>query len=317
MAGSDFLSTLEKTGFDFSPVSVDTLWLNITKRCNQTCRHCHVDASPDSKDQMSRATIEKCLEVAANLDSCENLDITGGAPELHPDFEYMVRAAGEIGKKVTVRHNLTITVDGDLVSGASKEHLPYFFAENGVVLLASLPFCTEPETDGVRGIGVFGKSIQVLSMLNAIGYGRYGSGLELNLVCNRDGAVSPITKERLESQFRETLAVQHGVHFNSLLTVTNMPIGRFLGEYGGNGGAYIDSLGDNFSDRSIADLVCRHRVSVGHDGLLYDCDFNQMLGLGLSGGSASIYDFDLESLINRKIRFGSHCFGCTAGGGSN
>ncbi len=320
MGRVDFVATLNKAGLLLSPVSIQTLWVNITRRCNQACAHCHVGASPDRTEQMSRAAIERCLEVISDLESCEHLDITGGAPELHPDFDYMVSEASKMKKRVTVRHNLTVTFDGDSRSGVSKEYLPHFFAENRVTVLASLPHYTEQVTDRIRGPGVFRKSIEAMRQLNALGYGLPDTGLVLDLVHNCDGPVSPVERVHLEAEFKKTLSARYGLLFNSLLTVTNMPIGRFRSRLKAQAvlEEYTRRLENSFSPEAVASLVCRYLVSVGYDGRLYDCDFNQMLEMEIASATLpSIYSFNLSALLDRKIRFGPHCFGCTAGGGSN
>jgi len=310
---------MRKAGMEYSPVSVRALWMNVTKRCNQSCAHCHIEASPYRTEQMSRTTIERCLEVASGLDGCENLDITGGAPELHPDFDYLVSEARRMGKQVTVRHNLTVTLDGDPCSGASKEYLPDFFAENRVTVLASLPHYDEQETDRIRGPGVFRKSIDVLRKLNMLGYGQSGSGLVLNLIHNCDGPISSTDRTRVEDEFKKALSSRYDLAFNSLLTVTNMPIGRFKSRLKQDGTLeeYISRLVNSFRKEAIAELTCRYLLSVGCNGHLYDCDFNQVLNMEVSSLSKTIDDFDLAALLGRKIRFGPHCFGCTAGGGSS
>jgi radical SAM/Cys-rich protein len=303
----------------FSPVSIQTLWINITKRCNQACAHCHVGSSPYRTEQMSRATVEQCLEVARVLETCENLDITGGSPELHPDFDYIVLEARRMNKQITVRHNLTVTFDGDPCSGVNKEYLPHFFAENHIKLLASLPHYTEEITDLVRGPGVFRKSINAMRQLNSLGYGQLNTGLILNLVHNCSSPVSPVDKVRLEAEFKKALFNRFGIVFNSLMIVTNMPIGRFRSQLMDRAGLeeYTRRLENSFVPEAVDYLVCRYLVSVGYDGRLYDCDFNQMLEMEVNSTSSSIYNFDASALLERKIMFGPHCFGCTAGGGSS
>jgi radical SAM/Cys-rich protein len=315
----NFTDTANKAGLSFSPVAIRTLWVNITRRCNQTCVHCHVEASPGRTEQMSRATIEQCLKVIESLEACENLDITGGAPELHPDFDYMVSEARKMGKRVIVRHNLTITVDGDPDLGSSKEYLPRFFAENAVTILASLPHYEEQITDRIRGRGVFRKSIESIRQLNSLGYGQPGSGLVLNLVHNCYGPVSLRERDKLQQEFKEALDSRYGLAFNSLMAVTNMSIGRFRSHLKklNTLEEYTDKLKGSFSPEASDTLVCRYLVSVGCNGNLYDCDFNQALGIKVSGPSTSVYNLDASVLLNRKINFGLHCFGCMAGGGSS
>jgi len=318
MGNSNFVNTLNNDSLIVSPVAIQTLWVNITKRCNQTCTHCHVEASPNRTEQMSRDTLEQCLKVISELPRCENLDITGGAPELHPDFDYLVVEARKMGKQVTVRHNLTVTVDGDPSSNVSKEYLPDFFAENKVKILASLPHYDVKITDQVRGKDVFQRSIEAIQRLNSLGYGHPDSGLVLSLVHNCDGPISPDERGHLEIKFKEILSHRYGLVFNSLLAVTNMPIGRFrsLLKERNALNEYTLNLENSFNLESISSLVCRYLISVGYDGSLYDCDFNQMLGIKVSGYSTGIYNFNSSELLTRKIKFGNHCFGCTAGGGS-
>jgi radical SAM/Cys-rich protein len=317
MGKFDFGTVLEINNLEFKPISIQTLWLNITRRCNQSCIHCHVGASPQRTEQMSRATIERCLEVISGLESCDRLDITGGAPELHPDFQYLVMTARKLDKKVVVRHNLTITLDGDPSSGEARGYIPDFYAENNVEILASLPHYTEQVTDMIRGPGVFRKSIMALRRLNELGYSRPGSGLVLNVVFNCDGPVSTAERASLEIEFKKELFEKHGVIFNGLLAVTNMPVGRFRSRLSEQGTLeeYITKLADSFDQSAVGSLVCRNLISVGYDGRLYDCDFNQMLGMEIE--NTSIFSFDISRLLDRRIRVGPHCFGCTAGGGSS
>jgi radical SAM/Cys-rich protein len=317
--GTDFTAMLGDRSTASTPVAVETLWVNITRRCNQSCLHCHVDASPQRTEQMDFATMEACLKALRSLDCCANLDITGGAPELHPDFEYLVAEARKMCKHVIVRHNLTVTMDGDPRSGKSKAHLPSFFAANGVELVASLPYCDKNNTDTVRGEGVFDKSIASLQHLNSYGYGQQGTGLKLDIMCNRDGAISPRDRLFLESSYRQELGNKYGITFNRLLAVTNMPINRHLRrlQQAGTLGEYTDGLVSTFEPGSASDLVCRYLVSVSYDGRLFDCDFNQMLDMPVDiNEPMTIFNLDLRALLARRIRFGPHCFGCTAGGGS-
>ena len=226
-AAYDFPATLEEHGLNLRPISLETLWLNITRSCNQTCRHCHVDASPERTEMMPRATIDRCLELLAENDEIKKLDITGGAPELHPDFDHLVIRARRLNKQVTVRHNLTVIADGNPRTGESKAYLPEFFAENGVEVLASLPHYTPDITDSIRGAGVFEKSIRGLRLLNEQGYGSFAEGPALNLVYNHDGPLRPEDRANLEASFKRELASGYGVSFDRLFTVTNMPINRF------------------------------------------------------------------------------------------
>jgi radical SAM/Cys-rich protein len=314
-----FDELVTRHGLDLSPLGVETLQVNITKLCNQACRHCHVDASPRRTEQMDRRTIDRVLEVLAAHEGLRTLDITGGAPELNPHFDLLVREARALGKHVMVRHNLTVQLDPHPVTGASLEHLPAFFAEQRVEVVSSLPYYQEYFTDTQRGKGVFGKSIEAMRRLNAAGYAQEGSGLLLDLVYNPVGSYLPPAQPELEAKYREELAARYGVRFSALWTITNMPIHRFraglerLGTYDD----YMATLAGAFNPAAASGVMCRSLVSVGHDGRLYDCDFNQMLELQLEGGSSTIFDFDEPALRRRRIRFDDHCLGCTAGAGSS
>jgi radical SAM/Cys-rich protein len=316
----NFSTLLKKHSLSAAPISIETLWLNITRLCNQSCSHCHVDASPDRAEHMPQKVMERCLELLAGCESCHNLDITGGAPELHPDFDYLVLEARKLGKQVKVRHNLTVILDGNPRTGENKGYLPEFFAENRVEIIASLPHYNEAVADKQRGAGVFKKSITALRLLNAMGYGQPGSGLVVNLVHNCDGPLLSARRSELESEFKKELTEKYGVIFNHLLGVTNMPINRFRSRLTESGkyNSYMESLVNAFSPEAVGRLVCRSLISVGYDGRVYDCDFNQMLGLQVSDDKPmTVFNADLNALLNREIVFASHCFGCTAGGGSS
>jgi len=316
----DFKAMLDKHNLALYPVSIDTLWANITHFCNQACSHCHVNASPDRTEYMNRDVIDRCLAILADHDCCKTLDITGGAPELHPDFDYLVVQARKLKKHVIVRHNLTVTVDGNPRTGEGKAYLPEFFAQNGVEVLASLPHYDEEITDRVRGAGVFKKSIEGIRRLNAQGYGNVDTGLVLNLVYNGNGPLLPSDRSYLEERFKDELLSKHGMTFNRLFTVTNMPINRFSSQLKQSGtyNNYMRSLFGAFSDEAAKGVVCRSLISVSYDGQIYDCDFNQMLGMPIiCQEPMTVFNFNHEALISRDIRFASHCFGCTAGGGSS
>jgi radical SAM/Cys-rich protein len=327
----DFERLLDERGLALTPLSVDTLQANITKLCNQVCRHCHVDASPSRTEMMSRAGIEKLVEILAHHAQITKLDITGGAPELHPDFDWLVVEARKLGKHVMARHNLTVQLDGNPVTKEGKEYLPEFYARHRVEVISSLPYYQEFFTDSQRGKGVFDKSLEALRRLNAQGYGREGSGLVLNLVYNPVGPYLPAAQATLEADYKRELAAKFGIVFNGLFTITNMPINRFRLhlEKSGQYEAYMDKLLAAFNPAAAAGVMCRSIISVGWDGTLYDCDFNQMLEMPIavrperSGasreveGPATIFDFDFDALMRRAIRFDSHCLGCTAGAGSS
>jgi radical SAM/Cys-rich protein len=317
----DFAAQLRRNGIDLPPLSIDTLQVNVTKLCNQVCRHCHVDASPQRREMLSTEGVARCLEILGRHPQITKLDITGGAPELHPGFDEFVERAVALGKHVMVRHNLTVQLDGNPQTGESKEYLPQFFASNRVEVVSSLPYYQEFFTDAQRGSGVFKKSVQAMKRLNALGYGDEGSGLVLNLVYNPVGPYLPAEQAGLEVDYKRELK-KLGLVFNSLYTITNMPINRFRlhldksGQYE----AYMEKLLAAFNPAAAKGVMCRSLISVGHDGRIYDCDFNQMLEMDAEdakGVRLSIFDFDFERAIRRPIRFGDHCLGCTAGSGSS
>ncbi len=287
--------------------------VNVGKFCNQTCRHCHVDAGPDRTEQMSRETAELCIRALAQTD-IPTLDITGGAPELNPNFRWMVEQARALDRHVIDRCNLSI-----LLTGPQRD-LGQFLARNRVEVIASLPYFRSSQTDAQRGDGVFEKSIEALQLLNRLGYGVPGSGLTLNLVHNPVGAFLPPKQEAIEAQFRRELARQYDIQFNNLYTITNMPISRFL-EFlldSGNFEGYMERLANAFNPSAAAGVMCRYTLSVGWDGALYDCDFNQMLELPVAQTLPQhVRDFDAQKLNRRDIVVANHCYGCTAGAGSS
>jgi radical SAM/Cys-rich protein len=292
---------------------IDVLQINVGKLCNQTCGHCHVDAGPDRREVMSRETAELCMEVLAASD-IPAVDITGGAPELNPEFRFLVERSRALGRRVIDRCNLTVLLL------PSQADLCEFLASHRVTVIASLPYHRPAQTDAQRGEGVFEKSIAALRKLNDVGYGVPGSGLELNLVFNPAGAFLPPRQAAIEAQFRGELERRHGVVFDHLYTITNMPISRFL-EFliaSGNYEGYLKQLVSAFNPDAARAVMCRTTLSVGWDGTLYDCDFNQMLDLTTgSGAPVHVRDFDLARLRERRIATGNHCYGCTAGAGSS
>lgn len=314
-----FETALEEHHLDLTPLALTTLQVNTGKFCNQACHHCHVDASPYRTEAMDRRTADQCLTILGTHAAITTLDITGGAPELNPHFEHLVIEARRLGKRVMVRHNLTVTLDGNPRTNESKGHLPAFFAAHQVEVVSSLPYYQEYFTDKQRGKGVFAKSIDSLKLLNAQGYGKDGSALVLDLVYNPVGAFLPAAQASLEAEFKRHLT-QLGVSFNALFTITNMPIHRFraqlerLGAYD----AYMSKLTAAFNPAAAESVMCRSLISVGYDGRLYDCDFNQMLEMQIDTGEPmTVFNFDWDQLAKRRIRFASHCFGCTAGAGSS
>ena len=292
---------------------VDTLQVNVGKRCNQACRHCHVDASPTRAEVMPDDVVDACLDTLARDDALKTLDITGGAPEIHPRFRDMVVRARDLGRHVMVRHNLTVQDEDD------QEDLPRFFAEHGCEVVCSLPHYTAEATDRQRGRGVYEASIEGLKALNAVGYGR-GEGLVLDLVANPVGAFLPPHQEDLERDSREYLEARHGVVFDHLFTITNMPIARFAQwlDRAGLYEEYMERLEQAFNPAAIPGLMCRTLISVGWDGRICDCDFNQMLEIEAGDRTdLTIHGLDTRALAGRLIRTADHCFGCTAGAGSS
>lgn len=292
---------------------IQILQVNLGKVCNQTCRHCHVDAGPDRREQMSRETMAACLR-ALDSGRIPTLDITGGAPEMHPDFCWLVTSARSLDRHVIDRSNLTILLSPGF------EHLPEFLASHRVEIVASLPCYLRENTDCQRGDGVFDKSIEALRLLNSLGYGQPDSGLTLNLVYNPLGPSLPPPQETLEADYHRELAARYEVAFNRLYTITNMPISRFLDDLSATGrlDEYMQLLIDSYNPAAVSGLMCRTMLSVGWDGRLYDCDFNQMLELGLSPDQPQIIDeFDAYRLADRDVVVGQHCFSCTAGAGSS
>jgi radical SAM/Cys-rich protein len=307
---------------DLPPLSIGTLQVNVTRLCNQVCRHCHVDASPSRTEKMSPEGIEKCLEILARHPQIEKLDITGGAPELHPQFDEFVEKAVALGKRVMVRHNLTVQLDGNPQTKESKQYLPQFFAKNRVEVISSLPYYQQFFTDSQRGQGVFGKSLEAMKRLNAAGYGVEGSGLLFNLVYNPVGPYLPAAQASLEADYKRELKQKHGLVFNSLYTITNMPINRFKLhlEKTGQLASYMDKLASAYNPAAAESVMCRSLISVDHRGRIYDCDFNQMLEMDAQdarGSKLTIFDFDFDRVLRRPIQFDDHCLGCTAGAGSS
>ncbi|HEX8178046.1 MAG TPA: arsenosugar biosynthesis radical SAM (seleno)protein ArsS [Pyrinomonadaceae bacterium] len=292
---------------------VETLQVNVGKLCNQACKHCHVDASPSRTESMTRETAEQVLAAIRRF-RIPTLDITGGAPELNPSFRYLVTEARRAAAHVLVRHNLTVMFE------PGQEDLPAFFRAHEVEVVSSLPYFLEQQTDAQRGHGVFNKSVEALKRLNEVGYGRAGSGLLLNLVYNPVGAFLPPAQDAIERDFKRELRARHQIVFNRLYTITNMPIKRFL-DYlrrSGNEERYMRKLVEAFNPATVEGLMCRSLVSVDWTGRLYDCDFNQMLELGVAPElPQTIADFDRGVFAGQPVMTGAHCFGCTAGAGSS
>ncbi len=310
----EFDAALEESGLHpLRPTRLEIFQMNLGKMCNQTCRHCHVDAGPDRREVMSRETMEQCLAALAKT-AIPTVDLTGGAPEMNPHFRWLVEEVRKLGRHVMDRCNLTI------LETAPHADLPEFFARHQVEVVCSLPHYRALNTDKQRGEGVYEKSIRALKKLNALGYGDGKSGLRLVLVTNPVGAFLPAVQASLEAEWKRELLKNHGIRFDSLFTITNMPISRFLEwlEQSGNLAAYLERLVQAFNPEAARGVMCRNTLSVGWDGQLYDCDFNQMLDLPVEAGAPRhIRDFDLAMLEARSIVTDRHCFGCTAGAGSS
>lgn len=310
-----FKDKLRAAGVDsLKPQKLEVLQMNLGYMCNQTCSHCHVDAGPDRKEVMSRDTMQECLR-ALKDSGIHTLDLTGGAPEMNPHFRWFISEASKLGvQDIIVRSNLTI-----LNANRKYHDLPEFFREHRIHIISSLPFYRKEKTDRQRGTGVFDRSIKALKDLNLVGYGIESSGLMLDLVYNPAGAFLPTGQDALEKDFKKALLEDFGISFNRLFTITNLPISRFL-EYllaSGNYEDYMSALVDAFNPAALSQLMCLNTLSVGWDGRLYDCDFNQMLQMPIDSTVRHIRDFRSEAIQERRIFTSQHCYGCTAGAGSS
>ncbi len=309
-----FRERIVELGITLTATSVEILQVNVGKMCNQTCKHCHVDAGPDRKEIMTRDTMQLCLDVLKDTD-IKTVDITGGSPELNPHFRWFVEKLHKLGKAIIVRCNLTI-----IVANPKYHDLPEFYRKYNVEVVSSLPYFSARRTDSQRGEGVFEKSIKALKMLNEVGYGIDKSGLTLNLVYNPTGAFLPDNQEHLEVEFKTRLWDGYGISFNSLYAITNLPISRFLNYLlvSDNYQQYMVELSNAFNPEAVDGVMCKNTLSISWDGYIYDCDFNQMLNLKVNGNTPKhIRDFDLRKLNNREIVVNQHCYGCTAGAGSS
>ena len=310
-----FKDKIHDSGFNpLKPKPLEIFQINLGYMCNQVCTHCHVDAGPDRKEIMTKETMQLCLDVIENT-GAHTLDLTGGAPEMNPNFRWFVSEASKKGvKDFIVRSNLTI------IRAHKKFYdLPEFFKTHNVHVVSSMPHWTRGKTDRQRGEGVFNMSIEALKALNEIGYGMPGSDLKLDLVYNPSGAFMPGNQSDLEKDFKNALLKDFDIHFHNLMAITNLPISRFL-EFliaSDNYEDYMTSLVEAYNPLAVENVMCRNTISVSWDGWLYDCDFNQMLKLKVDGTSKHLKDFNSEILQNRHIRVSQHCYGCTAGAGSS
>ncbi len=309
-----FSASMKEAGlFPLTVTQLDVFQINVGKMCNQVCEHCHVDAGPDRQEIMTREIMQLCLDTLDKT-NCHTVDLTGGAPEMNPDFRWFVEQLSAKGKKIIVRCNLTI-----IVANKKYNDLPEFFKKHKIEIASSLPYFNSTKTDAQRGDGVFDKSIRALKMLNEVGYGIDGTGLTLNLVYNPSGAFLPYDQDALQNQFKKKLREGFGIEFNELFAITNLPISRYLSYLvaSKNYEKYMEKLVHAFNPIAAAGVMCRNTISVGWDGFLYDCDFNQMLELKVAAKGQHLSDFDLEALNNRHVILNEHCYGCTAGAGSS
>ena len=300
--------------FPLKPSKLEILQVNVGYMCNQVCAHCHVDAGPDRKEMMTEKTLQQCLDVL-KISGVHTLDLTGGAPEMNPHFRWFVEEASKIGvQDFIVRSNLTI-----LIAHKKYEDLPAFFKTHNIHVVSSMPHWTQGKTDKQRGEGVFNRSIEALKRLNNVGYGLSGSKHKLDLVYNPSGAFLPGDQKSMELDFKKALYNDFGIEFNNLLALTNLPISRFL-DYliaSQNYEDYMNNLVAAYNPKTLDNIMCKNTLSVSWDGYLYDCDFNQMLGLKIKNPISHIRDFNTKDLMGRQIQISQHCYGCTAGAGSS
>lgn len=310
-----FKDKIAETGnFPLKPKKLEILQLNLGYMCNQVCSHCHVDAGPDRKEIMTKETMQQCLEVI-KITGAHTLDLTGGAPEMNPNFRWFVEEASKAGiKDFIVRSNLTI-----ILANKKYHDLPEFFKKHNVHVASSLPFYKREKTDKQRGSGVFDKSIRALQMLNEVGYAQEGTGLKLDLVYNPSGAFLPTDQAAMERDFKVALKEDFNIDFNNLFAITNLPISRFL-EYliaSENYEDYMYALVEAYNPASVKNVMCTNTISISYDGWLYDCDFNQMLDLKVNSKVKHISEYNEDLLNDRNIIISQHCYGCTAGAGSS
>ncbi len=312
----NFFGDVVASGWDaLRPEELEIFQINLGKLCNMTCRHCHVDSGPDrTQENMDRETIEACLQ-AIDVSGAHTVDLTGGAPELNPHFEYLVDEVTGRGLHVIDRCNLTILTTGRY------RHLAQWFADRNVEVVCSLPHYRRIGTDAQRGEGTYKKSIEALRLLNSVGYGFGDPEQRLTLVTNPVGAFLAGSQDSLEREWQEALERNHGVHFDRLLALNNMPMSRYLEWLLDKGqlGEYLERLVNAFNPATIAGLMCRNTLSVSWDGYLYDCDFNQQLLMHMDMDNIQrphVKDFSLERWLSHDIRTHRHCYGCTAGAGS-
>ena len=310
-----FAQRIHLSGKDFNRRGIDVLQVNMGKYCNLACTHCHVESGPNRTELMSRETVDAVLRFLGRT-NIPTVDITGGAPELNPTFDYLVESAVGLGRHVMDRCNLTVIFE------PGKDYLPQFFKRHRVELVCSLPCYSEENVDRQRGKGTFELSIQALQIFNKLGYGQSESGLVLNLVYNPIGPHLPPPQDKLEQDYKGILKEQFGIVFNRLYCLSNMPITRYAthlklrGEYD----CYVELLEMNFNARTLDQVMCRNLVSIGYEGSVYDCDFNQMLDLPIrdaDGKALNISTLSVDQVQHLPVTVGNHCYACTAGSGSS
>ncbi len=309
----DFQQEVIRHGVNLRRSEITTLQVNIGKRCNQACHHCHVESGPEHTENMQAETVDRLILLLEKTPNVHTVDITGGAPELNPNFRRFVSAVRAMNKEVIDRCNLTVLFE------SGQEDTAQFLADNFVQVSASLPCYLEENVNSQRGKGVFEQSIQALQVLNELGYGKEESGLILNLVYNPIGAMLPPDQQGLQLAYKQKLREEFAIEFNQLFTITNMPIKRFARQLQREGRAdeYMQMLINSFNPKSADCVMCKSMLSIGFDGRVYDCDFNQMLDLGVDRLKISIWDIDQFSDVSQKIVTAAHCYACTAGSGSS
>jgi radical SAM/Cys-rich protein len=309
----NILAPFEQAAAGLTATGIEILQINVGYRCNLECRHCHIEAGPKRPELMSREVMETCLRIL-RANPIPTIDITGGAPEMHPALPWFLEQCADLQRRLQVRTNGVILLEKDFA------HFLDLYARIGAEVVVSLPHLDIKTTDRQRGEGVYNRLIAAIRKLNDKGYGQTGSGLVLNLVHNPSGAYLPGSQGSLEKHYLQVLQEKFGIVFNNLFCITNMPIGRYLDylQKTDNYEDYMAALVNAFNQATLAGIMCKTTLSVAWDGKLYDCDFNQVLGMTVNHGAQDyIADFDLKKLASRRIVTGNHCYGCTAGSGSS
>ncbi len=304
---------LQETGnYPLQAEKIATLQVNMGYKCNLRCTHCHVEASPDRTEEMSAETVDILLDILREYHDITTIDITGGSPELNPNYKRFIKAASDMGKKVMVRSNLAILTEHGM------EDIPELLAKHKIKIIASLPCYTEDGVDGQRGKGTYKKAISILKRLNELGYGKEGTGLEIDIMFNPGGAAIAPDQHALESAYKQKLKEMHGVTFNHLIALSNMPIGRLGKSMSAiEKEVYLKQLEEKFNPATVKNVMCRHLISISPDGRLFDCDFWQMLNLPVKNGGSTVDTFNYNSLKNREIVTNVFCLMCTAGAGAS